>query len=260
MNGQPLGLYSQVEEPRAQMLSRFFTDSSGPLYTIHYADFEPAVSVGVRAAERARRPHAHQQPHAGAGDDAARDGDGSGGDVREPARVQPLLGADGDHRALGRVALRRDSPSRSAPTPAPTPIRRPSSSTSSPKGPTTRSPPPTTTSSAWLRSNRRWPRPASRCPAAIQDFVNQVWEILDQARRQLNWVGENGHVAAQIAPLVPMDTRKPYTDADVAMAPAADALLHRRPARVPGQQLPAASRAPSAAPGQLAPRDTKSRS
>ena len=33
-----------------------------------------------------------------------------------------------------------------------------------------------------------------------------------------NWVAENDKIAAAIAPMIPMDTRKPYTNADVAMA------------------------------------------
>ena len=56
-----------------------------------------------------------------------------------------------------------------------------------------------------------------RVPSCYQDFVNQAWEILGKLE-DMNWVAENDKIAAAIAPLIPMDTRKPYTDADVAMA------------------------------------------
>ena len=41
-------------------------------------------------------------------------------------------------------------------------------------------------------------------------------EILGKAQ-QLDWAGEAARVSAQIASYVPMDTKKPYSDADVAM-------------------------------------------
>src|SRR5262249_7223137 len=39
MNGQPLGLYVTVEEPRNQLMAYYFPDSSGGVFTINYADF-----------------------------------------------------------------------------------------------------------------------------------------------------------------------------------------------------------------------------
>ena len=41
-------------------------------------------------------------------------------------------------------------------------------------------------------------------------------EILGKAQ-QLDWAGEAARVSAQIASYVSMDTKKPYSDADVAM-------------------------------------------
>ena len=42
MNGQPMGLYATVEQPRGQLMAYSFPDSSGGVYTINYADFAPA--------------------------------------------------------------------------------------------------------------------------------------------------------------------------------------------------------------------------
>ena len=56
----------------------------------------------------------------------------------------------------------------------------------------------------------------ARTPSCFQDFSGQLMEILAKAQ-QLDWAGEAARVSAQIASLVPMDTKKPYSDADVAM-------------------------------------------
>ena len=42
LNGAPLGLYATVEEPKQQLMAYYFPDATGPVYTIHYADFQPA--------------------------------------------------------------------------------------------------------------------------------------------------------------------------------------------------------------------------
>ena len=46
MNGAPLGLYATVEEPKQELMARYFADATGPVYTIHYADFQPAYLSG----------------------------------------------------------------------------------------------------------------------------------------------------------------------------------------------------------------------
>jgi hypothetical protein len=56
----------------------------------------------------------------------------------------------------------------------------------------------------------------ARTPSCFQDFSAQLMEILGKAQ-QLDWASEAARVSAQIAALVPMDTKKPYSDSDVAM-------------------------------------------
>jgi hypothetical protein len=53
-------------------------------------------------------------------------------------------------------------------------------------------------------------------PSCFQKFVDNVWDILALTDR-LNWLGEHDRVAAQIAAYTRQDTRKWYTDGDVAM-------------------------------------------
>ncbi|HVT09352.1 MAG TPA: CotH kinase family protein, partial [Polyangia bacterium] len=63
-----------------------------------------------------------------------------------------------------------------------------------------------------------WAPIAKSCmasPSCYQKYVNQVWELLGKVET-LNWVAEHDRVAAQIAPYVAMDTRRHYTDAEVA--------------------------------------------
>ena len=65
---------------------------------------------------------------------------------------------------------------------------------------------------------KMWAPIAKSCMASapcFQRYVNQVWELLGKVEA-LNWVAEHDRVAAQIAPYVAMDTRRHYTDADVA--------------------------------------------
>jgi hypothetical protein len=51
--------------------------------------------------------------------------------------------------------------------------------------------------------------------SCFQQFSSQLSMILAKAQ-QLDWTDQLTHITTQIAPYVPMDTRKPYTDADVA--------------------------------------------
>jgi hypothetical protein len=53
-------------------------------------------------------------------------------------------------------------------------------------------------------------------PGCYRKFVDNVWDILSLAER-IGWAAEHDRVVAQIAPFVAQDTRKWYTDADVAM-------------------------------------------
>jgi len=55
-----------------------------------------------------------------------------------------------------------------------------------------------------------------KSPSCYQAVAAQVWSILAQTD-QIGLSAQVDRVAAQIAPYVVMDPRKPYGDADVAM-------------------------------------------
>jgi hypothetical protein len=64
---------------------------------------------------------------------------------------------------------------------------------------------------------------AARCKESAtcwQGYVDATWRVLDQTDA-IDLVGERDRVAAQIAPWVAADTRKPYTDEQVAAAQSA---------------------------------------
>ncbi len=214
MNGQLLGLYSHLEEPRAQMLGRFFTDSSGPLYTIHYADFAPQYLSGFEPQsgpdDRTLINNLTQalalKPATAAIASAA-----SYTNLHEFARYWALMVITGHWGAWPYAATAEPVGANAGTYADPTTHQL----YFIPEGTDD------TFSTAdydfigLLRSVL--PEACVQVPSCYQDFVNQVWEILDKLET-LNWVAENDRIAAAIAPLIPMDTRKPYTDADVAMA------------------------------------------
>ena len=56
-----------------------------------------------------------------------------------------------------------------------------------------------------------------RAASCYQDFASQLNEIVSKAQ-QLDWVSEAQRVAGQIASMVPMDTKKPYSNDQVTAA------------------------------------------
>jgi hypothetical protein len=214
MNGQSLGLYSNIEEPRAQMLSRFFANSSGPLYTIHYADFSPLYLSGFepqsgpddRTLINALTQALTLTPAATAIASAA-----TYANLHEFTRYWALMVILGHWGAWPYAATAEPVGANAGTYADPTTNQL----YFIPEGIDD------TFSTAdydfmgLLRSVL--PETCAQVPSCYQDFVNQVWEILDKLETA-NWVAENDQIATDIAPLVPADTRKPYTNADVQTA------------------------------------------
>jgi hypothetical protein len=214
MNGQLLGLYSQVEEPRAQMLSRFFTDSSGPQYTIHYADFDPRYLTGF-------------DPQSGPDDRTLINNLTQALTLAPPATAMAAAAMYTNMHEFNRYWALMVITGHWGAWPYAAIAEPVGANAGTYADPTTKQlffiPEGTDDTFATadydfiglLRS--KLPETCVQVPSCYQDFVNQVWEILGKLE-DLNWVAENDKIAASIAPLIPMDTRKPYTDADVAMA------------------------------------------
>ena len=68
-----------------------------------------------------------------------------------------------------------------------------------------------------VHTSKTW-QPGSFCsesPACFQAYADKVWELL-ASLEAMDWEAERVRIAEQIAPLVSMDTRKPYADTTVA--------------------------------------------
>jgi hypothetical protein len=214
MNGQLLGLYSHLEEPRSQMLGRFFTDSSGPLYTIHYADFDPLYLSGF-------------EPQGGPDDRTlinnltqaltltppatAMAAAGMYANMHEFNRYWALMVITGHWGAWPYAAIAEPVGANAGTYADPTT----SQLNFIPEGTDDTFATADYDFIGLLRS--KLPEACVKVPSCYQDFVNQVWEILGKLETA-NWVAENDKIAAAIGPMIPMDTRKPYTNADVAKA------------------------------------------
>ena len=82
-------------------------------------------------------------------------------------------------------------------------------------------------------------------PACYGKFVDNVWDVLAMAER-LGWAAEQRRVAAQIAPYVMQDTRKWYTNDQVAMYQSDMAFfISDRRSRLMGWIPPASGAAPT---------------
>ena len=81
-------------------------------------------------------------------------------------------------------------------------------------------------------------------PSCYRKFVDNVWDILALTDR-LDWLAEHDRVAAQIAPFVAMDSRKWYTNDQVAMYQMDMWYFMCRPSREHRRLDPAASGAPA---------------
>lgn len=213
LNGAPLGLYATVEEPRGQMMAYSFTDSTGGVYTIDYADFTTALVGNFQYDDGAMDTTLinqtvtalEMQPA-----DAAMTAAAQSVNVHEFARfwaVCVLMGHWGGwpyaatNEPAGANAETYADPTSKQLYFIPTGINDAMST------------------SDYDFVNQVKSVLARNCAASsscYQEFSTQLMEIAAKAD-QLNWAAELDRVVAQIAPYAMMDTKKPYTDADVAM-------------------------------------------
>jgi hypothetical protein len=212
LNGQPLGLYATVEEPRSQLMAYYFTDPTGGVFTIDYADFQPQYlsnfqyddgSMDTTLITNTMTALA-MQPAATAIAAAAQSVDlqeftrfwavvvltGKWGGwpyaaTNEPAGANAELYADPTSKQISFI---------------PTGINDALS----------------TADYDFVNQVKSvLARDCAATPSCYQQFASQLMEV-DAKASQVGWKAELDRVAAQIAPYVAMDTRKPYTDADVA--------------------------------------------
>ena len=213
MNGTALGLYATVEEAKDTMMAYSFADSSGGVFTINYADFSTKYLPNFQYQDGnddttliTDTMSALTQQPASAAIAAA----GTSVNMHEFDRYWALMVLTGHWGAW---------PYAPDPEPVGANARIYADPTSKqlyfiPQGINDAYATGDFDFIATLKS--KLAKDCARTPSCFQDFGSQLMEILGKAQ-QLNWASEAARVSAQIASFVPMDTKKPYTDADVAM-------------------------------------------
>jgi hypothetical protein len=213
MNGTALGLYATVEEAKDTMMAYSFSDASGGVYTINYADFSTQYLPNFQYQDgtddttliTSTMSALTQQPAS-----AATAAAGQFVNMHEFARYWALMVLTGHWGGW---------PYAPDPEPVGANARIYADPTSKqlyfiPQGINDAYGTGDFDFIATLKS--KLAKDCARTPSCFQDFSGQLMEILGKAQ-QLNWASEAARVSAQIAAFVPMDTKKPYSDANVAM-------------------------------------------
>jgi hypothetical protein len=214
MNGTALGLYATVEEAKDQMMAYSFTDSSGGVFTVNYADFTSQYAANFQYQDGNTDTtlitdtiNALTMTPAAAAIAAA----SKSVNMQEFTRYWALMVAVGHWGGW---------PYAPDPEPAGANVRIYLDPTSQqiyfiPEG----------INDAFATSDFDFinhvksvlAQSCAQVSSCYQDFANQLKEILTKAQ-QLDWVSESQKDAQQIANLVPMDTKKPYSNDQVTTA------------------------------------------
>ncbi len=208
INGQSYGLYTNLETVKKHILSRWFTDDSGPLFSATDVDFLPA---DVPLFDLVTGPD-DRTALSGLATALA-----SGTPDEQMTAAAQYVDVDQLTRFWAFCAIVGQFDS--------FPYSNPGDDYFAYDDPTTQR--------LWFMPwgmdetflsgdldivGRMYAPIAKACMASascFQTYVNQVWDILGKVET-LDWVAEHDRVAAQIAPLIQMDTRRHHTDADVA--------------------------------------------
>jgi hypothetical protein len=213
VNGKSYGLYAIVEEPKLPLMSRYYPDP-GSVYTIHYADFVQADLASFQlqdGPDDSALITALSQALTLTPPDAAMTAAQQVIDMHEFNRYWALSAITG-HWGGWPYAPAGEPAGANAGTFA-DPVTK--KLYFIPEGINDDF---TTADFDFIKQVKSvLPSTCMQTQACSQDFIGQVWEILGKLE-QTDWGSEQARVAAQIAPYVAKDPRKPYSDADVAEA------------------------------------------
>ena len=213
MNGAPLGLYAAVEEAKDTMMASYFTDATGGVFTINYADFSTKYLSNFQFQDGNADTTLITETMSALGQQPASAATAAAGqfvNMHEFSRYLALMVLTGhwggwpyapDPEPVGANARIYADPTSKQLYFIPQGINDAFSTGDF-------------DFIATLKS--KLAKDCVRTPSCFQDFGGQLMEILGKAQ-QLGWASEEARVAAQIAPYVPMDTKKPYSNADVTM-------------------------------------------
>jgi hypothetical protein len=213
VNGTPYGLYANVETPKPTFLARWFTNATGSMFSIHYADFATQFLSGFLL-------------QSGPDDLTLINGTTTALTMSSPdaamAAAAQYVDMDEFTRYWAWCAVVAQFSSKWPYAADGEPVGNDAGLYADP-----------TTNRLWfipegtddafydasydfLITNSVLTSTCQKSPACLQKFTAQAWDIIAKLE-QVDWLSEFDRVAAQTAPYTMMDTRKPYSDADVAM-------------------------------------------
>ena len=213
MNGGVLGLYATVEVAKGTMMAKSFSDPSGGVFTLNYADFSTKYLPNFTYQDGTNDTTLITNTMNALTQQTASDAITAAGqfvNLHEFDRYWALMVLTGhwggwpyapDPEPVGANARVYADPTSKQLYFIPQGINDAYS---------------TGDFDFIAKAKSKLAKDCARTPSCFQDFGGQLMEILGKAQ-QLDWAGEAARVSAQIASLVPMDTKKPYSDADVAM-------------------------------------------
>jgi hypothetical protein len=213
MNGAPLGLYAEVEEAKDTMMATYFTDATGGVFTINYADFSTKYLSNFQYQDGNTDTTLITDTMTALGQQPASAASAAAGqfvNLHEFSRYLALMVLTGhwggwpyapDPEPVGANARIYADPTSQQLYFIPQGINDAFSTGDF-------------DFIAALKS--KLAKDCVRTTSCFQDFGNQLMEILGKAQ-QLGWASEEARVAAQIASYVAMDPKKPYSNADVTM-------------------------------------------
>jgi len=212
VNGQPYGLYANVEEPKDPLMARYFPNPSGSVYTIHYADFVGADLTGFQLQD-------------GPDDTTLITGLTNALTLKPADAAMAAAAQFVDVHAFNRYWAACVVTGHWGGWPY-APANEPAGANAGTfADPTTNKLYfiPEGINDTFMTADFDFikqlksvlPKTCAASPACYQDFVNQVWEILTKLEH-IDWKTEQTRVAAQIAPYAAADPKKPYSDGDVA--------------------------------------------
>jgi hypothetical protein len=213
MNGGVLGLYATVEVAKGTMMAKSFSDPSGGVFTLSYADFSTKYLPNFTYQDGTDDTTLITETMDALSQPVASDAIAAAGqfvNMHEFDRYWALMVLTGhwggwpyapDPEPVGANARVYADPTSKQLYFIPQGINDAYS---------------TGDFDFIAKAKSKLVKDCARAPLCFQDFSAQLMEILGKAQ-QLDWASEAARVSAQIAALVPMDTKKPYSDADVAM-------------------------------------------
>jgi hypothetical protein len=214
VNGNLYGLYANVEAPKQEFIDHAYQNTTGSLYSIHYADFQPQYMAGfqlqVGLGDMAQLQAVTDALASSPSPDQAMAAVATQIDMQEFVRYWAWCIVVGQFSSKWPYAAEGEPVGNDAGL-----YQDPSTHlmTFIPEGTDD------TFYSAdqdFRITNSLLTETCKKSPSCFQSVVNQVWSILGQTD-QIGLAAEADRVAAQIAPYVSMDQKKPYGDADVAM-------------------------------------------